>query len=139
MSVGLCLISHNRIGEALLDTATSMLGCRPLPVSVIPVTSVCDPDKVLKQAREAIEQIDQGDGVIVLTDMYGSTPSNIATALKRDNDRIVVIAGLNLPMLVRLMNYPGLNLGQLTEKALSGGQEGIFRCGRDDDGDDEDD
>ncbi len=131
MSVGLCLISHNRIGEALLDTATSMLGGRPLPVTVIPVTSVCDPDKVLAQAREAIGALDQGDGVIVLTDMYGSTPSNIATALKRDNHRVVVIAGLNLPMLVRLMNYPGLDITRLADKALSGGQEGIFRCGSD--------
>ncbi len=129
MSVGLCLISHNRIGEALLDTATSMLGGRPLPVTVIPVTSVCDPDKVLAQAKAAIRTVDQGDGVIVLTDMYGSTPSNIATALRRDNDRVVVIAGLNLPMLVRLMNYPGLGIAQLADKALSGGQEGIFRCG----------
>lgn len=129
MSVGLCLISHNRIGEALLDTATSMLGGRPLPVAVIPVTSVCDPDKVLARAREAIDRLDQGDGVIVLTDMYGSTPSNIATALKPDNHRVVVIAGLNLPMLVRLMNYPGLDIARLAEKALSGGQEGIFRCG----------
>jgi mannose PTS system EIIA component len=133
MSVGLCLISHNRIGEALLDTATSMLGGRPLPVAVIPVTSVCDPDKVLAQARDAVRSIDQGDGVIVLTDMYGSTPSNIATALKRDDEHVVVIAGLNLPMLVRLMNYPGLNIAQLSEKALSGGQEGIFRCGTEDD------
>jgi mannose PTS system EIIA component len=131
MSVGLCLISHNRIGEALLDTATSMLGGRPLPVAVIPVTSVCDPDKVLAQARDAIRTIDQGDGVIVLTDMYGSTPSNIATSLKRHNGHVVVIAGLNLPMLVRVMNYPGLDLTRLAEKALSGGQEGIFRCGSD--------
>jgi mannose PTS system EIIA component len=128
MSVGLCLISHNRIGEALLDTATSMLGGRPLPVAVIPVTSVCDPDKVLAQARDAIHSLDQGDGVIVLTDMYGSTPSNIATSLKRHNEHVVVIAGLNLPMLVRMMNYPGLDLTRLAEKALSGGQEGIFRC-----------
>lgn len=131
MSVGLCLISHNRIGEALLDTATSMLGGRPLPVAVIPVTSVCDPEKVLAQASAAVKDMDQGEGVIVLTDMYGSTPSNIATALKRENERVVVIAGANLPMLVRLMNYPGLDLGQLAEKALSGGQEGIFLCGDD--------
>lgn len=129
MSVGLCLISHNRIGEAMLDTATSMLGGRPLPVTVIPVTSACDPDEVLAQAREAIRALDQGDGVIVLTDMFGSTPSNIATALKRDNEQVVVIAGVNLPMLVRLMNYPALNIAQLADKALSGGQEGIFRCG----------
>jgi PTS system ascorbate-specific IIA component len=129
MSVGLCLISHDRIGEALLDTAVSMLGGQPLPAAVIAVTSASDPAQVLAQAREAVRALDQGDGVIVLTDMFGSTPSNIATALKRDNERVTVIAGVNLPMLVRLMNYPRLGIAQLKDKALSGGREGIFSCG----------
>jgi PTS system ascorbate-specific IIA component len=129
MTVGLCLISHDRIGEALLDTAVSMLGGQPLPAAVIAVTSASDPAQVLAQAREAVRALDQGDGVIVLTDMFGSTPSNIATALKRDNERVTVIAGVNLPMLVRLMNYPRLGIAQLKDKALSGGREGIFSCG----------
>jgi PTS system ascorbate-specific IIA component len=129
MTVGLCLISHDRIGQALLDTAISMLGGQPLPAAVIAVTAASDPAQVLAQAQEAVQALDQGDGVIVLTDMFGSTPSNIATALKRDNDRVTVIAGVNLPMLVRLMNYPRLGLAQLKDKALSGGREGIFSCG----------
>ena len=129
MSVGLCLISHNRIGEALLDTAVAMLGSRPLPVAVIEVAASSDPGQVLEQARAAVRALDQGDGVIVLTDMFGSTPSNIATALKRDNEHVTVIAGVNLPMLVRLMNYPRLSMAQLKDKALSGGREGIFSCG----------
>lgn len=129
MSVGLCLISHNRIGEALLDTAVSMLGGQPLPAAVIAVTPASDPAQVLERARTAVRELDQGDGVIVLTDMFGSTPSNIATALKRDNEHVTVIAGVNLPMLVRLMNYPRLGMAQLKDKALSGGREGIFSCG----------
>ncbi len=129
MSVGLCLISHNRIGEALLDTAVSMLGGQPLPAAVIAVTPASDPAQVLERARAAVRELDQGDGVIVLTDMFGSTPSNIATALKRDNEHVTVIAGVNLPMLVRLMNYPRLGMVQLKDKALSGGREGIFSCG----------
>jgi PTS system ascorbate-specific IIA component len=129
MSVGLCLISHNHIGEALLDTAVSMLGSRPLPATVIAVTPASDPGQILEQARAAVLALDQGDGVIVLTDMFGSTPSNIATALKRDIEHVTVIAGVNLPMLVRLMNYPRLSMAQLKDKALSGGREGIFSCG----------
>jgi PTS system ascorbate-specific IIA component len=131
MSVGLCLISHNRIGEALLETAVSMLGGQPLPATVIAVTPASDPAQILAQAQAAVAALDQGDGVIVLTDMFGSTPSNIATALKRDNERVTVIAGVNLPMLVRLMNYPRLSIAQLKDKALSGGREGIFSCGPD--------
>lgn len=129
MTVGLCLISHDNIGKALLETATSMLGSCPLPTELVGVTPSSDPDQVLQRARMAVQGVDRGDGVIVLTDMFGSTPSNIATALAGDNDHIVVIAGLNLPMLVRLMNYPRLGIAQLTEKALSGGREGIFSCG----------
>ena len=83
----------------------------------------------MQRARAAVRELDQGDGVIVLTDMFGSTPSNIATALKRDNEHVTVIAGVNLPMLVRLMNYPRLGMVQLKDKALSGGREGIFSCG----------
>ncbi|MCC6207096.1 MAG: PTS fructose transporter subunit IIA [Gammaproteobacteria bacterium] len=129
MNVGVCLISHNRIGEALLDTAVSMLGGQPLRTAVIAVTPSSDPAQILERARAAVRELDQGDGVIVLTDMFGSTPSNIATALKRDNEHVTVIAGVNLPMLVRLMNYPRLSMAQLKDKALSGGREGIFSCG----------
>ncbi|OZB83772.1 MAG: PTS fructose transporter subunit IIA, partial [Halothiobacillus sp. 13-55-253] len=69
--------------------------------------------------------LDQGDGVLVLTDMYGSTPSNIAHRLKEKN-RVHVISGVNLPMVVRAMNYPQLNLADMTERVASGGREGII-------------
>jgi PTS system ascorbate-specific IIA component len=134
MSVGLCLITHDRLGETLLDTAIAMLGGQPLPAAVISVAASADPEKVLAQAREQVRALDQGDGVIVLTDMFGATPSNIASALgysDADSGRIIVIAGVNLPMLVRLLNYPGLSLTQLADKAVSGGREGIFRCDED--------
>ena len=74
-----------------------------------------------------IEQLDQGDGVLILTDMYGSTPGNIACALGQNN-RVAVVAGLNLPMLVRVLNYPQLDLHTLAEKAESGGRIGIVPC-----------
>ena len=128
MSVGLCLITHDRLGETLLETAVSMLGGRPLPAGTVSVGSAADPEQVLAQAREKVRALDHGDGVIVLTDMFGATPSNVAAALRGDGGRIVVIAGVNLPMLVRLLNYPGLTLTQLADKAVSGGREGIFRC-----------
>jgi PTS system ascorbate-specific IIA component len=136
VSVGLCLVTHDHIGDTLLKAATAMLGTCPLPAVAVQVTSSCDSARVegiLRQVREAVKKLDDGDGVLILTDMYGSTPANIATALSNDSSDVVVIAGLNLPMLVRLLNYPGLNLEQLADKAVSGGQEGIFRCGEDGD------
>jgi PTS system mannose-specific IIA component len=134
MSVALCLITHDGIGEALLNTAVSMLGSRPLPASIISVGADANPEQVLAHAKEQLRAIDEGDGVIVLTDMFGSTPANIASALADEaspaskSGRVVVISGLNLPMLIRLMNYPSLTVTQLADKAVSGGQEGIFKC-----------
>jgi len=128
MTVGLMIITHNQIGSALLDTAINMLDSCPMPLEIIPVTTGCNPEQLLQQAKDKLEILSQGDGVIVLTDMYGSTPSNIATRLCNKNNEVAVIAGINLPMLVRLLNYPNLNLEQLVEKALSGGQDGILLC-----------
>jgi PTS system ascorbate-specific IIA component len=126
--VGLMVITHNQIGSTMLDTATGMLGGCPLPLEIIPVTTGSNPEQILQLARAKLESMSQGDGIIVLTDMYGSTPSNIATRLCGNSDKVAVIAGVNLPMLVRLLNYPNLNLEQLVDKAMSGGQDGILLC-----------
>jgi PTS system ascorbate-specific IIA component len=74
-----------------------------------------------------ISQLDQGQGVLVFTDMYGSTPSNIAYSLAQ-RGRVNVISGINLPMLIRALNYQIMDLDMLTEKAVSGGKEGIICC-----------
>lgn len=127
MSVGLLLITHNRIGDELLDTARKMLGICPLLTNTLAVTAEDDLDGLRERARAAVRELDQGDGVLVLTDMFGSTPSNIAADL-REISTVNVVAGINLPMLVRVLNYPSLSLEQLTNKATSGGYDGILRC-----------
>jgi len=125
--VGLLIITHNQIGTALFETATHMLGMCPLMAEVLPVTNDCDPDAMVRRGRQLVDELDQGDGVLVLTDMYGSTPSNIAARLA-DNRQVLVVSGLNLPMLVRVMNYPALSVSELAAKAESGGRDGIFYC-----------
>jgi PTS system mannose-specific IIA component len=127
MSVGVLIITHNDIGRVLLDTATSMLGTCPLECVVISLTPSADPDALMREAREDVARLNKGDGVLVLTDMYGSTPSNIAVSLCGSKD-IMVVAGINLPMLIRIMNYPQLSLAQLANKAITGGNDGIFPC-----------
>lgn len=127
MSVGLLIITHNRIGEDLLNTATSMLGICPLQTAALAISQTCNPEHLLDDARGYCKTLDQGDGVLVLTDMYGSTPSNIANRLNGDT-QVQIVAGVNLPMLVRVMNYPSLNLHELVNKALSGGHDGILLC-----------
>lgn len=131
MSVGLLIVTHNKIGSVLLDTATKMLGFCPLLTQTMAISNDCNPDQIRQGARSLVVNLDQGDGVLVLTDMYGSTPSNIATSLSEPG-RVKVVAGVNLPMLVRVLNYPHLSLESITNKALSGGCDGILLCGEND-------
>jgi mannose PTS system EIIA component len=127
MSVGLLIITHGRIGEQLLNTATSVLGFCPLQTAHLAVSQKSDPEGLLQQAHRECDELDRGQGVLVLTDMYGSTPSNIANRLS-DHPQVQVVAGINLPMLVRVLNYPSLNLYEMVNKALSGGHDGIVFC-----------
>ena len=127
MSVGILIITHNNIGEQLLETARIMLGTCPLEAANLAIQSDCDLDSSIAEAESLIKNIEHGDGVLVLTDMYGSTPSNIATRLA-NSDSVTVISGVNLPMLIRILNYPRLNLEQLAQKACSGGHDGIMVC-----------
>ena len=127
MTVGLLLITHNDIGSALLTTASRMLGGCPLEARTLAVTEDSEPDELRARAREMAEQIDQGEGVLVLTDLFGSTPANVANALQSAPGRRV-LAGVNLSMMVRVLNYPTLSLSDLAAKALSGGRDGVMLC-----------
>lgn len=128
MSIGLLIITHNNTGKELLHAATKMFGRCPLEVMTMEVIYDSDIDQQKAEASRLIEQLDSGDGVLVLADMYGSTPGNIATAMYREN-RISVLAGINLPMLARIFNYSQLNLTELTDAALTGGRKSIIKCG----------
>lgn len=127
MTVSLLIVTHDQIGEALLHTASRMLGNIPLTVRVLPVSIDANTDALQEQARSLVNKLNEGDGVLVLTDMYGSTPSNIAFGLM-EASRVHVVSGINLPMLIRTLNYASLDLDALTEKAISGGKESIFYC-----------
>ncbi|MBE0439493.1 MAG: PTS sugar transporter subunit IIA [Gammaproteobacteria bacterium] len=127
MAVGILIVSHNHIGTELINTARQMLTCCPLPAKVISIEIKDNPDQVRLKFEQRLAELDQGNGILVLTDMFGSTPSNIACTVS-DRSDVRVVSGLNLPMLIRVLNYPNLTLDELEEKALSGGQEGIVRC-----------
>ncbi|MCI0401466.1 MAG: PTS sugar transporter subunit IIA [Gammaproteobacteria bacterium] len=125
MSIGLLIISHDGIGSTLLETASHMLGQCPLKAELLPASRDADPDAFLKKGMELVASLDEGDGVLILTDLYGSTPSNIAKRLLV-NDNVRIVTGVSLPMLVRVLNYPHLKLDQLVQKAISGGRDGVF-------------
>ena len=124
MSAGLLLVCHNDIGEVLIDTACSLMEANPLNVRVVNVYRDSAPETIVEMARTAVSEMDTGDGVLILTDLFGATPTNIATKLYGEH-RVAIIAGVNLPMLIRTLNYPSLDLDLLAEKAYSGGRDGI--------------
>lgn len=128
MSVGVLVITHSQIGQAIMETACSMLTHCPLDVEIMPIAQDSDPEAQAARAKTLIDRLDSGAGVLVLTDMYGSTPSNIAARLLDREGRVQVVAGINLPMFIRVMNYPHLGLDELTHKALSGGHDGVMGC-----------
>lgn len=125
--VGILIITHNNVGDALFDTAISVLGVCPLAFKILPIAQNCDPEEQFKLANKYLDELNSSDGVLVITDIYGSTPSNIATKLAADN--VSIITGINLPMLIRIMNYPNLSLEKLTNKAISAGQTGVTIVG----------
>ncbi len=127
MTIGLLIITHENIGSALIESATTTLGMCPMALEVVAVTTGCNPDALLERTLAAVKRLDKGRGVLVLTDMYGSTPSNVANRLC-GLPQVKVVAGVNLPMLIRVLNYPDLGLDELACKAVSGGRDGIFIC-----------
>ena len=126
MSVGILIISHDGIGPAILGTATLMLDDCPLQTKLLTTSRDCDTDQLTEDAIEQVEALDTGEGVLVLTDLYGSTPYNIAQKLT-SHRHVHVVSGLNLSMLIRVFNYPQLTLEELSEKAVSGGKDGISK------------
>jgi PTS system ascorbate-specific IIA component len=125
--IGILIVSHGTLGESLIHCASHVLGMRPLLLRQLGITVHDDPDAILPQARDLIRFLDKGKGVLVLTDMYGATPSNIACKLLYPG-HIEGVAGVNLPMLLRALDYRSrVTLPQLVEKVLSGGSEGVMR------------
>ena len=126
--IGVLIVAHGAFGEALIHCASHVLGKRPLRVRQVGVTVHDDPDAMLPQAAGLVRELDEGDGVLVLTDMVGATPSNIAARLAVPG-RVEVVAGVSLPMLIRALTYRHEPLATAVDKAMSGGREGVAHLG----------
>jgi len=127
VSVGLLLITHEGIASSLLATATKMLDTCPLATRTLEVPLDAPVADIFTQAKGYIDTLDSGNGVLILTDIYGSTPANIGKQLSNDLN-CTLVSGINLPMLVRILNYPQLNIENMALKAVSGGHDGILLC-----------
>lgn len=126
MTTGILLLTHNDIGAQLLLAAKSTYGSIPMRTELLSIDHYDKPSDLINLAKQYVKLLDQGNGVLILTDMFGSTPSNIAKEfcyLKNVN----VISGVNLSMLLNIFNYPNSTLDELTIKALEGGKDGVLQ------------
>lgn len=122
--IGILIIAHGKLGHSLIDCASHVMGSIPPRLSYLEVHKQDDPAILIAKAQQIIAELDDGDGVLVLSDMYGATPCNVVTQLIKPN-AVEGVAGANLPMLVRTLTYRDVPLKALVEKALSGGREGV--------------
>jgi PTS system ascorbate-specific IIA component len=126
MSVGLLLMTHEAVGQALISAAHHVMPKLPLQVAAVEIPPQSDPDVMRTLTVRYARELDQGDGVLVLADLYGATPCNIGLSLSALGVRLRCVSGLNLPMLLRVLNYAEKPLDELAEIAASGGRGGIF-------------
>jgi PTS system ascorbate-specific IIA component len=124
--IGLLIVAHGTLGESLIHCASHVVGKRPLYLRQLGVTIHDDPDAILPQGRDLIRFLDQGQGVLIMTDIFGATPSNIACKLLEDG-HVEGISGVNLPMLIRALTYRERPMAELIEKAIAGGTEGVIQ------------
>jgi len=122
--IGILIISHGTLGESLIHCVSHVMGARPPMLQQFSIDAYDDPVTLLPQAQKMVEALDDGHGVLILSDIYGATPSNLVGELLK-NGRVEGIAGINLPMLVRVLTYRNGSLDMLVEKAVSGGREGV--------------
>jgi PTS system mannose-specific IIA component len=123
--IGVLIVAHDSLGESLVKAVTHVLGARPVQFEVLSVAAADDPLLLLPSARAVVDRLDTGDGVVVFSDIYGATPSNLAGKLLKAG-RVEGITGVNLPMLVRAFTYRTRGMEMLVKKAISGGCEGVL-------------
>ena len=124
--VGILLLTHAPLGRAFIQAASHVFRARPENVEAVDVEADQDTGEVKALASAAIERLDTGDGVLVITDVMGGTPSNCTLPLCQPG-RIEVIAGISLPMLLRALTYRNNTIDVVVEMALAGGQGGAVK------------
>ncbi|UNK43283.1 PTS fructose IIA subunit family protein [Luteimonas sp. S4-F44] len=125
MAVGVLLLTHEGIGTAMHAVAVRLLTQLPLRTAVFEVPFDEALEVSLPKASAAMRAVDDGDGVLILTDLYGASPSNVAAQLARLGTPARRISALSLPMLLRVMNYPEQALDTLPATAAAGARNGV--------------
>ncbi len=123
--ISILLITHGELGKSLIECATHVLGDKPLFLESLSIENDCTHESMFKQISERINLLDQGNGVLILTDIFGATPCNIITKIIKPGN-VSAIAGVNLSMLIRTISYRNESFDSLISKAIQGAQDGII-------------
>jgi PTS system ascorbate-specific IIA component len=123
--IGILIVTHGAVGEALLQNLCHILNRRPPLVAQLGVAAQDDPLNLLPLARRRVEEVDAGQGVLVLTDIYGATPANLVLKLLEPG-RVEGVAGLNLPMLLRALTHREKEMPELLARVVEGAREGVL-------------
>ena len=124
MNVGIVIVTHGGTGHSLLEEAGFVLGKRLVDISVVAFNHSADRQSGIEEIRSSIQKADMGNGILVLTDLMGSSPSNLVNDILEDN-HAVMVTGINLGMLIRVCNYRNANLERLAQIAIDGGKNAV--------------
>ena len=128
---GILIIAHAPLASALERCVEHVYSCEPgmtrANLRVLDVEPGVPMDELLVRAQTLLREVDSGAGVLVVTDAFGATPGNVASRLSEPG-RVAVLAGVNLPMLLRAVCYRGETLAEVAAKALAGGQQGMVQA-----------
>jgi PTS system mannose-specific IIA component len=123
--IGVLILTLGRVGEGLLEESTMIMGKAPEAVKTFTANCNQKPDIIIGDLRKILDQFKGCDGILILADIYGATHVNAACQLL-EHDKIELVAGVNLPMLVRVLNYRDTSLHELVDLAVSGGRTGVI-------------
>jgi mannose PTS system EIIA component len=127
--IGILLITHGTFGESLIQNVCHVLNKRPTLIGQLGVAAQDDPLDILPMAKLLLKEVDDGEGVLVMTDILGATPANLALKLLEPG-HVEGVAGVSLPMVLRALTYRKSGMSTLLKKAISGGHDGIINMHR---------
>jgi mannose PTS system EIIA component len=122
--VGILIVAHGALGKSLIDCTTHVFGTRPAQLEQLEIGPDQDPQELLARAKNLLSQLDQGEGVLILSDLLGATPCNIVCQVLNPG-RVEGVSGVNLSMLMRAITYRRESLPTIVQKAMKGGVDGI--------------
>ncbi len=123
--IGIVIVTHRQLGDALIDTAGFILASTPESVVSVSIDMNEKADKLREKISGGIKKVNQQEGVLILTDMFGGTPSNLSYSFLEEG-RIEVISGVNLPILIKAINSrKDMDLVKLAECIEAYGKKSI--------------